>query len=108
MTTVNDGFNRDLNSLVKERRKTGEQALPPAAAKTAIPARRGTAVSGSLTVAATTETEIVQLSELTEVSRVEQSFTVDAGGTVYVPTQITMTDVSGATVIFNYTMPTVV
>ena len=47
------------------------------------------------------------VSPLTEVSRVEASFTVAAGGTVYVPTQITMTDANGTTFVFNYEMPTI-
>lgn len=47
------------------------------------------------------------VSPLTEVSRVEESFVVPAGGTVYVPTQITMTDANGTTFVFNYAMPTI-
>lgn len=47
------------------------------------------------------------VSPLTEVSRVEESFVVPAGGTVYVPTQITMTDANGTTFVFNYELPTI-
>jgi hypothetical protein len=45
-------------------------------------------------------------SPLTETSRIEESFEVPAGGTVYVPTQITMTDANGTEIVFNYEMPT--
>lgn len=46
------------------------------------------------------------VSPLTEKSRVETSFVVTAGGTVYVPTQITMTDGAGKTVVLNFATPT--
>jgi hypothetical protein len=47
------------------------------------------------------------VSPLTEVSRVEESFEVAAGGTVYVPTQITMTDANGTEFVLNLAMPTI-
>lgn len=43
---------------------------------------------------------------LTEKSRTEETFTVTAGGTVYVPTQIIFTDAAGHEVVFNFSMPT--
>lgn len=116
MTTVNDGLSRDLNSLVKDRRKTGGQPLPTAAAKTSLPARNGVGDNASTPAQAAIDaqvaaeappTQLPELTELTEVSRVEVSFTVADGGTLYAPTQITMTDANGAIIIFNYATPTI-
>lgn len=47
-------------------------------------------------------------SPLTEMSRVEVAFVVDAGGTVYVPQSITMKDANDIEFIFNYSLPTIV
>jgi hypothetical protein len=47
------------------------------------------------------------VSPLTEVGRSETSFVVASGGTIYVPTQITMTDANGTTFVFNYELPTI-
>jgi hypothetical protein len=44
---------------------------------------------------------------LTETGRVETSFTVASGGTIYVPLQVTMTDEEGNTYIYNFSTPTV-
>ena len=100
MTTVNDGLNRDLNSLVKERRKAGGEGFPPAAAKTAIPPKKGTATN-TVTMSPTSSRI------LTEVTRLETSFVVPAGGTVYVPTSIGMQDADGNDYVYFYSQPTI-
>lgn len=100
MTTVNDSFNRDLNSLVKNKRKASSTVLQAASLKQPISATRGsgTNVSGQTSAIA---------SPLTEVSRVEASFIVNAGGTAYVPTQVTFRDANGEIVVFNFNLPTI-
>jgi len=109
--SVDRDLQRDINSLVDPDSKLNTTELDPAEEKDSIGESVGVAtllvVATPLPTPPVTPEPPVIASPLTEVSRVEASFTVAAGGTIYVPTQVTMHDANGKVFVFNYATPTI-